>query len=142
MEILLVSHGTLSEGVNSALHMFAPGAENVQYLGLTSGEGGASAFRDALTAKVDELVAAGDVLILADIMGGTPYNESNILFMQNPEHVRLAAGLNLPMAIGAWMASQSGDLDAAYQAALTEGANAVQGTELLADDDDDDDDMF
>lgn len=130
MNMLLVSHGGLSRGALEAYGMFAPGAEGVSALGLTEEEG-VDAFAAALAAKVEELVAQGDLLIVADLQGGTPYNQALIQALTYPEHVRLAAGLNLPMLIEAGMLmSCGGSLDEVYQTALRAGAEGVVGTDL------------
>ena len=142
MNILLVSHGALCEGVLDAYKMLFAQAGNVHTCKLTLD--GVEDFRARLTAQVDELLAQGDVLIMADLKGGTPYNESNALFIQNPEHIRLAAGLSLPMLLETGVAAlDSDDLDALYATALEAGTFGIQGTDLPADSaDNDEDDLF
>lgn len=68
MNILLVSHGQLCQGMNDAFHMFAPTATCVHAVSLTT-EGGVEQFRTDLSAKLEELLAQGDVLIAADLRG-------------------------------------------------------------------------
>lgn len=129
MNILLVSHATLSKGVLEAFRMFAPDVDGVCALGLTA-EGGVDAFRDELARTVGELAEDGDLLIMADLQGGTPFNESVPLVLQNPERMRLVTGLNLPMLVEAGMLmAAGGDLDAVYRAALTTGAEGVMGVD-------------
>lgn len=143
MNILLVSHGKLCEGVLDAYSMLVSGFENISALSLT--ESGVGDFRASLESKVAELTAGGDLLILADLKGGTPYNESYVCFLRNPEHIRLAAGLNLPMVLEAGIAAMdSNDLDAIYKTALEAGAFGVQGTEVSDEGDasEKDDDLF
>lgn len=142
MNILLVSHGQLCQGMNDAFHMFAPTATCVHAVSLTN-DGGIEAFRAELSAKLDELLAAGDVLICADLKGGSPYNESYGHFLTNPEHIRLAAGMNLPMLVEAGVLASTGcDLETVYQTAINAGANGVSGTELPEESSDDDEDLF
>ena len=99
MNILLTSHGSLCEGLLDAFHMMAAGADHVSTVSLT--DTGIDDFRDRLTARVNELLAQGDLLILADLLGGTPYNEAYALFLTNPEHIRLVAGANFSMLLEA-----------------------------------------
>ena len=73
-------------------------------------------------------LAQGDLLVLADLRGGTPFNESYARFLKDPTHLRLVSGLNLPMLIEAGLAD--GDLDAVYQTALDAGRFGVSGTDL------------
>jgi PTS system mannose-specific IIA component len=143
MHILLVSHGKLCEGVLDAFSMLVSGCKNISALSLT--ESGVGDFRVRLESKVAELTAEGDLLILADLKGGTPYNESYACFLRDPEHIRLAAGLNLPMVLEAGIAAMdSNDLDAIYKTALDSGAFGIQGTDAPTEDDasDEDDDLF
>jgi PTS system mannose-specific IIA component/PTS system mannose-specific IIB component len=143
MNILLVSHGKLCEGVLDAFSMLVSGCTNISSLSLT--ESGVEDFRGRLEAKVAELTAKGDLLILADLKGGTPYNEAYVCLLKNPEHIRLAGGLNLPMVLEAGIAAMdSDDLDAIYKTALEAGSFGVQGTDVPAEDDssDEDDDLF
>ena len=142
MNILLVSQGQLCQGMNDAFHMFAPTATCVHAVSLTT-EGGVEQFRTDLSAKLEELLAQGDVLIAADLKGGTPYNESFTYFLTNPEHLRLAAGMNLPMLVEAGVLASSGcDLETVYQTALNAGASGVLGTALPEESVDDEEDLF
>lgn len=142
MNILLVSHGQLCIGVNDAFHMFAPTAENVHAVSLTN-DGGVEAFRVALDEVLKSLLEKGDVLIIADLKGGTPYNESYLHFLEKPEHIRLAAGLNLPMLIEAGILAMSGgELNQVYETALTAGSAGVIGSDLPEESSDEEDDLF
>lgn len=142
MNILLTSHGSLCTGLLDAFHMFASGADHVSAVSLT--DTGIDDFRDRLVARVNELLADGDVLIMSDLPGGTPYNESYALFLTNPEHIRLVSGTNFPMLLEAGvLAMSSDDLDAVASAALTAGSAGVVAAEMPADaSDDDEDDLF
>lgn len=126
MNILLVSHGSLCAGVYDAYHMLVPTATNISAVSLT--DAGISDFRLRLDAAFDELLAQGDLLVLADLRGGTPFNESYARFLKDPTHLRLVSGLNLPMLIEAGLAD--GDLDSVYQTALDAGRFGVSGTDL------------
>lgn len=89
-------------------------------------------------------MSQGDVLVIADLKGGTPYNEAYARFLGDPEHLRLIAGLNLPMLIECGVLAVSGaDLQTVYETALRAGAEGVQGTELPDEQsNDEDDDLF
>lgn len=142
MNILLTSHGSLCEGLLDAFHMFASDACHVSCVGLT--DTGIDDFRDRLTACVNVLLAKGDLLIISDLPGGTPYNESYALFLTNPEHIRLVSGANFPMVLEAGvLAMSSDDLDAVTSAALAAGSAGVIAAEATADNSaDDEDDLF
>lgn len=131
MHILLVSHGGLSTGALEAYRMFAAQSTNVSALGLSEEEG-VDAFRQRLSGHMNKLLNAGEVLILADLRGGTPFNESLPFLLEHPEHVRVVTGLNLPMLVEAGMTMESGgDLETVYHAALTAGAEGVDGIDAV-----------
>lgn len=142
MNIVLVSHGSLCEGVSDAYHMLFASATNVHTVSLT--DVGVESFRASLREKLTELLEQGDVLVMADLKGGTPYNESYMCLLENPEHIRLVAGLNLPMLIEASVAAMSNpNLDEVYRTAIEAGQSGVVGTELPDDSSDDDEsDLF
>lgn len=142
MNILLVSHGSLCAGALSAFSMFAPGIDCLSCVSLTD-EGGVAAFRDELAAKLVELRAQGDVLIVADLKGGTPYNESFAHFLTDSDHIRLVAGMNLPMLVEAGlMAANGADLETVTATALAAGRAGVEAAEVSREDADDEDDLF
>lgn len=142
MNILLTSHGSLCEGLLDAFRMFAGDPSHVSTVSLT--DTGIDDFRDRLTARVSELLGQGDLLIMSDLPGGTPYNESYALFLTNPEHIRLVSGTNFPMLLEAGvLAMSSDDLEAVTAAALAAGSAGVIAAEAPTDgSDDDEDDLF
>ena len=105
---------------------------------------GINDFRARFEEKFEELHARGDVLILADLPGGTPYNEANMLFQQHQESVRLVAGVNFPMLAEVGFYAQDGDdLDEAVSIALGAGrAGVMQALPLTDASNDPDEDLF
>lgn len=142
MNILLVSHGELCTGVLDAYQMLVAESSNVHAVSLT--DTGIDDFRTRLNEKIDELLRQGPLLILADLIGGTPYNECYARFLTSPNEIRLVTGLNLPMLIETGMEAQtSSDLEALYQTAISAGTAGVGGTSLPEDDlSGQDDDLF
>ena len=92
--ILLISHGGMAAGMKDSLTMFF-GKDLKQFdtLSLTS-EMGADQFGEMLKTKVDELMNEDGVIIFADLLGGTPFNQAALLVN---DKVDLIAGMNLPM---------------------------------------------
>ncbi|MBR0385732.1 MAG: PTS sugar transporter subunit IIA [Erysipelotrichaceae bacterium] len=92
--ILLISHGGMAEGVRDSLTMFfGKQLKQLDTLSLTS-EMGADQFGELLKNKVDELMCDDGVIIFADLLGGTPFNQAALLVS---EKVDLVTGMNLPM---------------------------------------------
>jgi mannose/fructose-specific phosphotransferase system component IIA len=107
-------------------------------------DGGIEAFRAELDAAIAAMTADGPAIVMADLPGGTPYNETYVRYLQNPEKIRLVAGLNLPMVVETGVMSLAvDDVDALVQTALAAGANGVMTPEAPdASEDDDEDDLF
>lgn len=123
MNILLTSHGSVCAGFLNAFSMFGT-VEHIHTVDLT--DTGIDDFRGRLTAVITELLDQGKLLILADLVGGTPYNESYALAIQNPEAIRLVGGMNFPMLLEAGVLAMScDDLDEVASAAVSAGLNGI-----------------
>ena len=138
--LVLVSHGTLAQGVHSVLKMLA--GENPQILS-TSLEDGMSAdqfverFREVTSVIGDD----DEVLLLGDIVGGSPLtNAMNTLQERGLlAHATVFGGVNLPMAMIAAMQLQSDDLASVKQMMLQEAHDGAREVVIAADDEDEDD---
>lgn len=124
MHLLLVSHGELAQGMLGALTMLMGPQPNVSAVSLT--EEGVGSFRERLGSAFASLPATEDVLIMADLRGGTPCNEAYALLLGNPGRVRVVTGLNLPMLLTVAIEAQDGaNLGALCQLAFEAGAQGV-----------------
>ena len=107
--IILASHGEFAKGIMQSGSMIFGEQENVAAVTLMPSEG-----PDDFRAKLKEAIASFDsqeeVLILADLWGGTPFNQSNTLFEEHKDKWAIVSGMNLPMLIeayGARLATES-----------------------------------
>ena len=126
--LLLVSHATLAEGMRAALEMLLGPREGMVACGMAEGE-----TPDGFAARVRELLAdvtAGDeVVILADIAGGSPVRGAVEVLdgMGLGAHTLVLGGVNLPMAISAVMGMEEGfDLQTLRDGLLEDGSQAVR----------------
>ena len=98
--ILLATHGDFAEGIKMSGSMLFGDQPNVKAVTLQPSDG-----PDALRAKMEEAIATFDdpdqVLILVDLWGATPFNQSNNLIAGHEDHWAIVAGLNLPMLVDA-----------------------------------------
>lgn len=142
MNIVVASHGTLCDGLVSALGMMvAAGTVSVVPVGLD--DRGIDDFRGRLTEAVEGMLSSGPTLIMSDLIGGTPYNESFALMLLHPDQIRVVSGTNFPMLIEvAVAAAESNDLDEVTRIALEAGRGGVSSAELPADSPNDEDDLF
>lgn len=104
--IILASHGEFAKGILQSSEMIFGKQENVKAVMLMPSEG-----PNDLKAKMKDAVASFDnqdeVLILADLWGGTPFNQANGLFEEHKHKWAIVSGMNLPMLIEAYGARLS-----------------------------------
>lgn len=124
MNLIIASHGTLCEGLADAFHMLA--SSEVPITTVSLNDTGIDDFRRRLVAEVEKSKNTAKTLILTDLYGGTPFNESFALYLADPENLRVVAGVNFPMLIEAGMAAQdSDDLDEIASIAVQAGTAGV-----------------
>ncbi|TYR80021.1 PTS fructose transporter subunit IIA [Priestia megaterium] len=111
-QILLVSHGTMAEGVYQAAFMIAGNLNNVDYLCLEQGLG-IEAFREQFALKIDEIKETEEIVVLADLMGGSPYNSAVALLSEKEllTKSKVISGLNLPLLLTVLFEEKSLDRD-------------------------------
>lgn len=141
--LLLVSHGTMAPGVHSVIRMLLGDRDNVLSYSMEDGVS-ADAFVEKLREVIAPITADDSVVVLGDIMGGSPLtNTLNTLTEQGLLAKTIAfGGLSLPMAISALMAIEDGlDDETLVQNVITEAKEGVRKVELALDDDEDEEDL-
>lgn len=98
--IIIVSHGELANGLLQSGAMIVGEQENVSAVTLMPSEG-----PDDVKAKMEKAIASFDnkdeVLFLADLWGGTPFNQASSLMEEHKDKWAIVAGVNLAMLIEA-----------------------------------------
>ena len=100
--IVISSHGEFAAGIKQSGSMIFGEQEKVQAVTFMPNEG-----PDDLRAKIEAAIATFDaedeVLVLADLWSGSPFNQASAVMGANPERkVAIITGLNLPMLIQAY----------------------------------------
>ena len=99
LPVLFVGHAELPDGIRSAVEMIMGPQERLATVQLGPAADPAEISRQIEQALdgmgVDPVAGA---LILADLPGGSPSNAAAAVFLQR-RHLRLVAGLSLPMAL-------------------------------------------
>jgi len=98
--IILASHGKFAEGILHSSTMIFGEQDNMKAVSITPSEG-PDEFQKKLKDAVSTLDNQDEVLFLVDLWGGTPFNQTNLLWEENKEKWAVVAGLNLPMLIEA-----------------------------------------
>lgn len=140
--IVVISHGTLAGGLDSAVSLLAGKPEQFETVELHPGDA-----PDTFKERVEQAIAAVDtgdgVLALVDIFGGTPSNTISQL-MGNPS-IQAVAGVNLAMVIQAvFMREQYaiGELPSQILQAGSEALVDIRQVLVAAAASDDDDEDF
>ena len=100
--IIIASHGEFAAGIHQSGSMIFGDQEKVQVVTFMPSEG-----PDDLYAKFNAAVAAFDaedeILVLADLWSGSPFNQASRVMGENPDRkFAIITGLNLPMLIQAY----------------------------------------
>lgn len=97
--ILLISHGYYAEAFKESLKMIAGQVDNL-YAACLDPTDGPEEFKAKLIALNPELEPYDEVLVFADLFGGSPCNTAIQYYLTN-EKVHLVAGMNFPMVLTA-----------------------------------------
>lgn len=134
MNLLLVSHGHLASGIITSFEMIAGEQKKIDFIELD--DTGVENFRKKLKKYLKN---KSDVLILADMAGGTPYNESFKYFLSNSKNIQLVSGLNLPMLLE--IGTQTEQKTNIFKLAETAKNIGLNSIEIASDQNDSSDDI-
>ena len=141
--LILVSHGGLAEGLKTSLAMFAGDKMNqVIAVGLKEGKS-VDDFAVDFRESISELTADDSVLVLADIVGGSPLTTAATVLEEfgKLDEALILGGMNLTMALTAVVMKDVLDGDDLSATILSEARSALQPFEISAagaEEDDDD----
>ena len=111
--IIIASHGEFAAGIKQSASMILGETEGLESVVFMPSEG-----PDDLYGNIQKAIGklgTEEVLFLVDLWGGSPFNQSNRFFEENPEKRAIVAGLNLPMLLAAL--SEREDYDTAHEVA-------------------------
>lgn len=98
--VLVVTHGGLGQEMLVCAENVVGKQASVLSLGLTGSES-PDGFEGRLVRSLADLGAGAGVLVLSDMLGGTPCNVCLRLARDPKQHFELVTGVNLPMLITA-----------------------------------------
>ena len=141
--LILVSHGKFSEGLKDALGMFVgDNMDSVRAIGLQSGED-TKVLATRFKKLVSELTDDAELVVLGDIMGGSPLTTiTNVLNQEGKlEKSIIFGGMNFPMALNAAILKDSLSQQDLGTAIMKEAVSAVKQFSLIEKSDENDDDI-
>lgn len=95
--VVLVSHGNFALEALKSAEMIMGHLENVKALSVVPGMDLKDTVRK-LRETVDEVKGSGGVIIMTDIIGGTPSNAAGIL-TSSMDNILVLSGFNMPMLL-------------------------------------------
>lgn len=134
--VILVSHGKFANGLNDALSMLAGNREDILSVGLENGKS-VDEFAAIFTEKVKDISTDDEVILLGDIIGGSPLtNATNVLVNKGIKTVILG-GMNLPLALTTVLMKDTVSLDEIADQVLEQARMAMQEFKIVEESEDD-----
>ncbi|MDG3132097.1 PTS sugar transporter subunit IIB [Streptococcus suis] len=100
--IIIASHGEFAAGIHQSGSMIFGEQEKVQVVTFMPSEGPDDLYAK-INAAVDTFDANDEILVLADLWSGSPFNQASRVAGENPDRkFAIITGLNLPMLIQAY----------------------------------------
>lgn len=93
--IIAISHGTFVKALIDSAEMIYGKLDKIQVICLQKGES-VESLNSMIELKIKEL-GTDEILILVDLLGGTPYNASS-LWIKNPK-INVVTGISMPMLL-------------------------------------------
>ena len=123
INILVVAHGQMAEGMKSSIMMLMGEPEHVNFVNFAE-DIGQEELKELLDEKVVKISKDNQYLFMVDIKGGTPFNVASSYSFKN-DNVAVFYGVNLPILVETIISSQDKSL-AEFAQYLTE----ISGTTL------------
>lgn len=137
--LILVSHGTFAPGLHNALGMMAGSdREDIRSTSLLDGMD-VDTFRANFTELVGDITAEDEIILTADIIGGSPLTTAlDVLTEKGLLGKTLAiGGMNLPLVLTAAFADADTSLEELEQELTGEAKDQIRRFDLGGDEDDD-----
>lgn len=121
---ILASHGTLAEGMHSAVDIICGTRDDV--VSIACHVDGAPPPAELLRAALAELPQDAEVIIVTDLIGGSVDREARVAASADPRDIRVLGGMSLPLMLALLTLSDAeDDTDTLVATALRELASAV-----------------
>lgn len=138
IKLVVVAHGHFATGAASALELIAGKQEEVAVIDFSEGMS-AQTVKEKIAA---ELVNQSEVLVLSDLLGGTPFKVSTELMAEFNGKMNVLSGLNLAMLIEAAFARNMLSFDELVDKLVTTAKDGVVDARSLFDTDDNSEEDF
>ena len=137
--LILVSHGTFAPGLHNALGMMAGSdREDIRSTSLLDGMD-VDTFRANFTELVGDITAEDEIILTADIIGGSPLTTALDVLTEKGllAHTLAIGGMNRPLVLTAAFADADTPLEELEQELTGEAKDQIKRFDLGGDEDDD-----
>lgn len=137
--LILVSHGTFAPGLHNALGMMAGSdREDIRSTSLLDGMD-VDTFRANFAELVGDITAEDEIILTADIIGGSPLTTALDVLTEKGLLGKMLAigGMNLPLVLTAAFADADTPLEELEQELTGEAKDQIKRFDLGGDEDDD-----
>lgn len=135
----MVSHGTFAPGLHNALGMMAgAGREDILSTSLLDGMD-VDTFRENFTELVKGIAAEDEILLFADIIGGSPLTNAVSVLEEKGllPHTVAMGGMSLPLVLGAAFADADTPLAQTAEEIMADARDQIKVFDLGGDAEDD-----
>ncbi|AHG19608.1 PTS fructose transporter subunit IIA [Chania multitudinisentens RB-25] len=127
LKVIVVSHGPLAEALMASARMVYGELPHTSYVSL-SDTGGIEAFKQDFAAELQRVGSGADgMLVLCDLLCGTPYNVvcRHAFDPQGGLPMAVITGVNFPMLLMSADLLEGTDVQQAAQALVAQGCEAI-----------------
>lgn len=122
--IVLVSHGSMAEGMLDAARMIVGDQEGIMAINLEEMDD-VEGLIEKITAAVEKVDTGDGVIVLVDVFGASPFNASARLTMTRG-NMEVITGMNLPMLLELAIHRQGANLEELIKIALDAGSSSIK----------------
>lgn len=134
--VILVSHGKFANGLNDALSMLAGNREDILSVGLENGKS-VDEFVASFIEKVKDISTDDKVILLGDIIGGSPLTNATNVFVNKGIKTVILGGMNLPLALTTVLMKDTVSLDEIADQVLEQARMAMQEFKIVEESEED-----
>jgi len=122
--IIVVSHGSMAEGMLDAARMIVGEMEGIVAVSLKE-EDAVENLMDRISDAISGVDTGDGVLLLVDVFGASPFNASSRLAMVR-DKIEVISGVNLPMLLELAIQRSDQDLESLVHIALDVGSSSIR----------------
>ncbi|AHF59032.1 TPA: PTS sugar transporter subunit IIA [Streptococcus suis] len=139
IKVIVVAHGQFASGILTSLKLIAGEVENIEAIDFSEGMSA-----QELKARIKSaILGEREVLILTDLLGGTPFKVSvELAAEQKEQNVVVLSGLNLAMILEANFSRLTDDLEQLVGKLITTSKDGIVDSGSLLAEDNHDEELF